>query len=108
MLGGLRGMAARLIAATKEEQPTYPPGNPAEIEPFQVYGHNPFALDEKARSKRQEAALSMADEDTFGYVLILLKRDEDGNGQMSVATHMDRAWWPAFRTTLERIRDAIV
>lgn len=93
-------MAARLIAGSKT------PTSPAPT-PEQIYGlprDNPILASEEAKAKRREAAMSMMDDETYGYVLITLRK-KPGNafGKLKLQLKLERAWWPAFSTMLRKV-----
>lgn len=77
---------------------------PIPIEEMFVGGDpSPFTVDEQARIKRNEAAASLLDDDTMGYVVVRLKKDGTVNGSLRVCGHVLPAWRNHFRATLERI-----
>lgn len=64
----------------------------------------PFAGDEKARKRRNEAAASLVEDDTFGYIVVRLRgRPNSASSRIEVVGHVMPAWWPAFREVLERV-----
>lgn len=99
-------MVARMIAATKEPPPPPPPPPVRERLPLSE-GANPFLNDEIARNKRQEAALSMVDDETRGYILLVLKRNRDGSGEITPHVKMERNWHPSFARVIRRVLDQL-
>lgn len=67
----------------------------------------PYTADEKARDERNQAALRLIDPDTFGYVVLRLRKPAGGfDGRIEVEGHVLAEWWPAFRESLIRVQDA--
>lgn len=67
----------------------------------------PYTADEKARLERNEAALRLVDDDTFGYIVIRLRKPQGSfDGRIEVEGHVMPEWWPPFRETLSRVQHA--
>lgn len=67
---------------------------------------SPFE-NEKHRAMREDAALSLMDPDTHGYILFLMKRRGDGTGQITFVSRIDETWFPPFAKVLRRVADAL-
>lgn len=69
-------------------------------------GESPFAEGESLVAvERNEAAASLVDEDTYGYVLVRLVRDDSHGfeGRVEVKGHVRPEWRAPFLATLNRI-----
>lgn len=102
-MGRWKSRIGRMLEAAKDQPP--PREAPIRERLPRVDEPSPFLYDEGARNKRQEAALSMVDDDTMGYVLLVLKRHPDGSGQIIPHFKMERSWHPAFARVMVRIVD---
>lgn len=66
---------------------------------------SPLVHDDEAASARTEAAMSLADEDTYGYLLLVLKKPKgpQGGGEVRVHGYVRPEWWPAFIEMMSRL-----
>lgn len=96
-----------MLAAAKAPPPT---DHPATALGLVVPEISPFIRDDKARSKRQEAALSMADDETYAYVLVMIRKDAGAARPEVVvsASVADESWWPPLVETFRRIGRAAI
>lgn len=63
--------------------------------------------EEPNRSLREDAALSLMDPDTHGYLLLTMKRTSNGQGRITLsASQLSPRWLPAFKRALRKIADA--
>lgn len=67
---------------------------------------SPIPTTAGAVDRRTEAALSLCDPETFGYLLILLRKDpkKKVEGEILVRGFVKDEWYPAFRETCDRIK----
>lgn len=64
----------------------------------------PYAGDEKARNQRNDAAVSLIEDDTFAYVVVRLRKAPlSASGRIEVVGHVLPGFWPAFKETFERL-----
>lgn len=63
---------------------------------------NPFG-DDEARGYRSEAALMMMDEETFGFMLVVLRRDDGKKPEIALRVQTESEWIPAFHASMGRI-----
>lgn len=64
----------------------------------------PFSGDEKARNARNRAAVELVDDDTFGYIVIRLKKPlGSSQSRIEVSGHVLPTFWPAFHEVLGRV-----
>lgn len=63
---------------------------------------NPFA-DDDARQDRSTAALMMMDEETFGFMLVLLRRENGKKPEIAIRAQTESDWLPAFHASIGRI-----
>ena len=61
----------------------------------------------KNRSMREDAALSLMDPDTHGYVLFVMKRQPDGSGKITFTSRIDEGWFRPFSKALQRVADVL-
>ena len=94
-------MLARIIAAAKEP----PPPPPVDVSQIVVGEISPFIGDEHAQAKRSEAALAMVDDETYAYVLVLIRRDSGASRpEVTISASVaEDAWWPPLVETFRRI-----
>jgi hypothetical protein len=92
-----------MIAAAKSPPQPAPP--PVDTRQLLIPEISPFIRDSHARAKRTEAALSMADDETYAYVLVLLRKDDGAaRPEITVSTSVaDESWWPPIVETLRRV-----
>lgn len=86
--------------------PTPCPWEPRESAPRDAApGHfpddSPLATDAGAAAAR-EAALLVLHEDTYGFLLLSVRR-EDNELMIHMDQSLDDTWWPAMASTLERL-----
>lgn len=65
---------------------------------------NRFAVDACAASERREAAMSLMDDDTRGYVLLRIAGDGE-SGRVLLDIEVDPDHWPAVALSLARLHD---
>jgi hypothetical protein len=102
---GWRPMAIKLLGGTAREQK-----NAARPKPETIYNlerSNPLLATEEAIEKRNEAAMSLTDPETYGYVLLTLRRKGNGHGKIQLQSRLEREWWPAFARTLRKMARAL-
>lgn len=68
---------------------------------------SPFDESEKHRAMREDAALSLMDPETHGYILFVMKRRPDGTGQITFVSRIDESWFAPFAKALRRVVDAL-
>lgn len=75
------------------EEPTrFPPYTP-QIELEVPAEHSPIGEDEQAEAVRRNAACTLVEPSTFGYLLFTLNGQ---SGEVEVSGYVEPAWWPAF------------
>lgn len=68
---------------------------------------NGFLEDAEMREGRQETALELMDPDVYGYMLFLLKREEDGNAEIAFRAQTGSRWVEAFTCGFARVVEGI-
>lgn len=68
---------------------------------------NDFLTDEESREVRQETALELMDEDVYGYMLFLLKRDEDSNAELAFRAQTHSKWVTTFTAGFGHVLDGL-
>lgn len=66
---------------------------------------SPFLHNDDAFEARTRAAMSMTDDDTYGYILMVLKKPEaaSATGEVGVHGYVQDEWWPAFAEMADRV-----
>lgn len=67
---------------------------------------SPLLSDENLHNARVEAAMSLTDDDAFGYIVMVLKKPNEAipDGEIVVHGSVREDWWPAFAAILSRTR----
>lgn len=63
--------------------------------------------DEEHRAMREDAALSLMDPDTHGYILFVMKRQPDGTGRITFVSRIDESWFAPFAKALRRVASVL-
>lgn len=68
---------------------------------------SPLAHDPEASAQRRESALALTDDDTYGYVLLLLKKPKGAEaiGEIRTTGYIRPEWWPSFIEMTHRLRE---
>lgn len=66
---------------------------------------SPLSSDEGSAAAR-EAALLVLHEDTYGFLLLSVRREDD-ELMIHMDQKLDETWWPAMAATLERLAAAV-
>lgn len=62
---------------------------------------------EKHRALREEAAFSLMDPDTHGFILFVMKRDDDGTARITFVSRIDEEWFTPFARVMRRVVNAL-
>jgi hypothetical protein len=80
--------------------------SPRAAVPSPIPDRSPLGQDPQATIART-AALSMLDEETYGFVLLTVRRVDPVMMRIEVQSALIDDWWPAMLETMERVRGAI-
>lgn len=98
-------MWGRKVRRLRPPRPARRASSTMPVEEVFVGGEpSPFTVDPDARTERNRAAAELVDDDTFGYVIVRLKKDTGKpSGSLVVSGHVRPEWGRHFRATLDRI-----
>lgn len=82
-------------------------GNGPPLVRLRLPDRNEFLEEDDCREVRQETALEMMDDDVYGYMLFLLKREEDGGADLVFRTQTNSKWIGTFTSGFSRVLDGI-
>lgn len=94
-----------MFGGRRRQRPPRPPSlpSPPPEEVFIGGDPSPFSANDLARERRNEAAASLIDAETHGYLLLRLSRDETGDGMIHIEAHIAPAHHDAFKTALKKL-----